>query len=99
MILPVLMVPHLGSSTPQTTGLPENLDGHQFSDVRVVRPDASPHYREVIQKVTIHPDFDLDSPWCRWRDPKALPCSGQWWEEPQNRVTEKKVTHPDLPLL
>lgn len=73
----------------------------EFTDVRIVRLDlAIPHSGMVdLQRVTIHTDFNVNSPWCQWRNPLALPCPNPLLDQYQEIPRTPLVTEKSIPLL
>ena len=73
----------------------------EFTDVRIVRLDLPVPPSDIadLQRVTIHTDFSVNSPWCQWHNPMALPCPNPLLEKDRESPWKHMRTQKGIPLL
>lgn len=67
----------------------------EFTDVRIIRLDLAGSHSGVdfVRRVTIVKDFSVNSAWCQWKEPMALPCPNRFLDQHHER------NHQDIPSL
>lgn len=94
--LVLLAFPFLPSpATTPLTGGHEWDSPWEFTDIRIIRLDlaGSPSGVGYVRRVTIETDVSVNSAWCQWEEPVALPCP--------NRLLDQfhELHHKDIPSL